>query len=73
VSVGFVIDGGKVNGSIFVTIRRNERLSELSDVQLDNLVKGDMLYRSDSRWEKIPKGNEGDVLKMVNGIPTWTT
>lgn len=34
---------------------------------------GDMLYWNGSGWIKIPVGTEGQLLKMVSNIPTWTS
>lgn len=35
---------------------------------------GDMWYRAGTdRWARIPKGSDGDFLKLVAGVPTWVT
>ena len=35
--------------------------------------KGDILYFDGVTWRRLPAGSAGQVLEMVNGIPTWTT
>lgn len=32
---------------------------------------GDMLYWNNIQWVKIPVGLDGQVLTLVNGVPTW--
>jgi hypothetical protein len=32
---------------------------------------GDLLFYNGSDWNTIPKGNEGQVLTMVGGLPAW--
>ena len=34
---------------------------------------GDMFYSDGTNFQKIPVGTNGQVLKLVNGIPTWAT
>ena len=36
-------------------------------------ANGDMFYSNGTNFEKIPVGTNGQVLKLVNGIPTWAT
>jgi hypothetical protein len=35
------------------------------------LAAGDMIYFDGTRPVRIPKGSDGDVLKLVSGVPTW--
>ena len=35
--------------------------------------KGDILYWTGSDWTTIPAGNDGAVLQLVSGIPTWVS
>ena len=70
VTVGYVVTTG-ANGSIFVTVRRGVSFNEVDDVDVTGAAQGDLLYRAATRWERIPAGNEGDVLAMVGGVPTW--
>jgi hypothetical protein len=41
--------------------------------KIDNPMtsSGDMIYLSGASPARIPLGNEGDILKIVSGIPTW--
>lgn len=32
---------------------------------------GDMLYMSESGWERLAKGDNGQVLSLSSGIPSW--
>ena len=34
-------------------------------------VPGEMLYWNGSEWDVVVVGNEGDILTLVNGTPTW--
>ena len=34
-------------------------------------AKGDLQYWSGSKWEVLPAGSNGQVLKVVNGLPAW--
>lgn len=36
-----------------------------------SLAAGDMIYWDGTRPVRVPKGNDGDVLKLVTGVPTW--
>ena len=40
-------------------------------VQLPNQSPGDMFYFDGNQWVRIPKGNEGQKLTLINGVPTW--
>lgn len=33
---------------------------------------GQLLYWNGTEWVNVPPGNSGQVLTLVNGIPTWT-
>ena len=33
---------------------------------------GQMLYWNESAWVNVPPGSSGQVLTLVNGVPTWT-
>jgi uncharacterized protein (TIGR02145 family) len=34
---------------------------------------GQMLYWNGTAWVNVPPGNSGQVLTLVNGVPTWVT
>lgn len=34
--------------------------------------KGDILYRGDSAWQRLPSGTDGQVLTLLNNIPSWS-
>ena len=38
---------------------------------LPSQATGDMFYFNGNVWIRIPKGNEGQKLCLVNGAPTW--
>ena len=48
-------------------------LSQLSDVSLASAADGAMIIRSGVKWILLPKGTNGQTLKMVNGLPAWAT
>ena len=33
---------------------------------------GDMLYWSGTQWVGVPAGTNGQVLKLINGVPVWS-
>jgi len=37
----------------------------------NNLAKGDILVYNGSRFDRLPKGIDNQILTMRNGIPTW--
>ncbi|MBD2751864.1 glycosyl hydrolase family 28-related protein [Spirosoma validum] len=37
-----------------------------------DLRRGDLLYYDDGKIIRIPKGNDGQFLKMVSGVPAWS-
>lgn len=45
----------------------------LSDVLdfVSGAADGDMLVRADGEWTRLPAGTDGQVLMMVDGVPTW--
>ena len=45
--------------------------ANLVNVVLPSGEGGELLYHDGSGWVVIAAGNEGDVLTMVSGIPTW--
>ena len=45
-------------------------LSELLDF-VGGATAGDMLVRGASSWERLAAGTEGQVLKIVSGVPAW--
>lgn len=46
-------------------------LEQLSNRESDTPAAGAMLYYNGTKWVKIAKGTNGQVLTMVNGIPAW--
>jgi hypothetical protein len=40
-------------------------------IQLPDQSPGDMFYFNGNQWVRIPKGNEGQRLTLINGVPTW--
>lgn len=36
-------------------------------------ANGDLFYYNGTSWTRLPKGTDGQTLKMVSGVPTWTT
>ena len=40
-------------------------------VSVTNPQLGDIIYRNTSGWERLPAGNEGEVLQIIDGKPQW--
>lgn len=38
---------------------------------LNGAQAGDILYRGASAWSRLPKGADGQVLKLASGLPSW--
>lgn len=38
---------------------------------LGSAAEGDIIYRTASGWALLPRGNNGQVLTLDNGVPTW--
>jgi uncharacterized protein (TIGR02145 family) len=36
-------------------------------------VNGDILYYNINKWERLPKGQDGQFLTLSSGIPNWTS
>lgn len=45
-------------------------LSEVLDF-IGSADEGDILYRGASGWERLPRGDDGDVLTLASGVPAW--
>jgi hypothetical protein len=35
-------------------------------------TNGDILYYSGDKWVSLPKGQNGQVLTLIDGVPAWT-
>jgi hypothetical protein len=35
-------------------------------------TEGDILYYSGNKWVSLPKGQNGQVLTLIDGVPAWT-
>lgn len=42
-------------------------------IQVTDPSPGDMLMFMDGGWQTLPVGEEGQILKIVNGLPKWST
>jgi hypothetical protein len=42
-----------------------------ADIDLGSDTAGDLMYYDGSNWVRLPKGDEGQVLTIVGGIPAW--
>ena len=40
-------------------------------IAVDSPEEGDLIVYTDNGWVKIPLGEEGQVLTVVNGLPVW--
>lgn len=47
-------------------------LDALYNVLFDTTpASGDLFYHDGTTWTRLPKGTDGQTLKMVNGLPAW--
>ena len=51
----------------------NTGATNIGTTNRSNRNKGDILYWTGSDWTTIPAGNDGAVLQLVSGIPTWVS
>jgi hypothetical protein len=51
----------------------NTGATTIGTTNRSNRNKGDILYWTGSDWTTIPAGNDGAVLQLVSGIPTWVS
>lgn len=45
----------------------------ITGLTIASQATGDLIYRSAGGWTRRAIGNEGEVLKVVSGLPTWGT
>ena len=50
-----------------------DAISDSSSKMPQVAVKGDLLWFDGADMQRIPAGAAGEILRMVNGIPTWQT
>src|SRR3990167_9157964 len=50
-----------------------DALTDASSKMPQVAVKGDLLWFDGADMQRIPAGAAGEILRMVNGIPTWQT
>jgi hypothetical protein len=46
-------------------------LTQVLDL-IGSAANGDILYRTGGAWARLPKGDDGQFLKLVSGLPAWT-
>ncbi|MEG8946617.1 hypothetical protein [Rosettibacter firmus] len=46
-------------------------LNEILDF-IGSAQEGDILYRASTGWQRLPKGTDGQVLTLANGLPVWS-
>jgi hypothetical protein len=47
--------------------------ADLTDIAAIADVSGDIIIRGAAGWERLAKGTDGEVLKLVSGLPSWET
>jgi uncharacterized protein (TIGR02145 family) len=76
---------GKLTATDTVSLsnRINAKLSPTDTLSLSNRIDrkiglppsgnsiGDMLFWDGSSWVKLPTGQNGQMLQLINGLPTW--
>lgn len=67
VSTNSKILGRKTSGSGAI---EELTVSEVLDF-IGSAAEGDILYRGASAWARLPKGTDGQVLTLSNGLPSW--
>lgn len=61
--------------SISVPISKVTNLQSALDAKIANPASGaagDILYHNGTSYVRLPKGTNGQLLAMVNGLPAWT-
>jgi hypothetical protein len=56
-----------------VTAIKLNNLVDKADWGLEDQVAGDIAYYDGSEWVRLPKGTDGQVLKLDSGLPKWVT
>lgn len=58
-------------GSLATTIADNA--VDGTDITISSEANGSLMYYFGGTWVNLGIGSEGQVLKVVDGVPTWTT
>lgn len=61
-----IMEGAYASGD-GITIDNNNVIS----MNISGQQAGDMMCYDGTHWLRVPKGQDGDVLVMKNGVPTW--
>ena len=54
-----------------LVIGNDLRLSNARTPQIKGQLNGDLMYFLDGEWIRLPNGENGQILQMVNGYPGW--
>jgi len=41
------------------------------DISIASPQDGDIIYYSSGNWVRLPRGTDGEVLRLAGGLPTW--
>lgn len=48
-------------------------LGDIDDTDLGSAADGDILYRDADTWKRLAKADDGNVLQLASGIPSWVS
>jgi hypothetical protein len=63
-------DAQILNKPVFSTVALTGNYNDLGSKPEGTQV-GDMLYWNGTTWQRVPVGNSGQVLVLVDSVPTW--
>lgn len=46
---------------------------QLSEINIVDQAKGDILYYDGSQWQRLPKGTDNQILQQASDIPSWAS
>lgn len=70
---GNVTMSGDVTNSITGVMTISDNAVDGTDITISGEATGGMMYYFGGNWVHLPIGAEGQVLKVVDGIPQWVT
>jgi hypothetical protein len=68
-----ITNGVEFKNQELVTAIKLNNLVDKADWGIVGQVAGDIAYYDGSEWVRLPKGTDGQVLKLDSGLPKWVT
>ena len=54
-----------------LTLHASDGSVEIPKLKVGSDAAGDVLYHNGTNYVRLPKGTDGQVLKLASGVPTW--